>query len=85
MDFEHGCTFWYIDSKENLYADLLSRISDDRKYEDKDGGIDEEPDIDYRAPEINILNANQFKLLDFATCNVEPPGDIRKDKIDLPV
>jgi transposase InsO family protein/predicted aspartyl protease len=83
----YNCKVEYIEGKENHCADLLSRIpwtqTDQDAEQEKVSESADEPDIDDRAFEINTLNSNEFNPKDYASCQVDPPGDIVKPKVGL--
>lgn len=81
----YNCKVEYITGKENHCADLLSRIPTEVSQESCTTTQDDNPDIDDRALEVNVLNSNKFIPRDYVNCKtVKAPGDPIVTKDDLP-
>ncbi|KAL5008728.1 hypothetical protein ScPMuIL_014309, partial [Solemya velum] len=69
-------------SPKNHCADLLSRSPATHEKSTPESDM-EEPDIDDRSFQVNVINSNEFEPKDYAKCSVGPPGEVNKPEIDL--
>ncbi|KAK3083048.1 hypothetical protein FSP39_012581 [Pinctada imbricata] len=79
----YNCKIEYVKGEDNHCADLLSRIPHP-KMSKQSKKFEYGPDIDDRAFEIGVINANEFNPRDFASCQVEGRDEISKAVSDLP-
>ncbi|KAL5020837.1 hypothetical protein ScPMuIL_002080, partial [Solemya velum] len=70
----YDCRIDYISGKENHCADLLSRSPATHEKSTPESDI-EEPNIDDRSFQVNVINSNEFEPKDYAKCSMGPPGE----------
>lgn len=74
----YNCTINYIEGKTNFCADLLSRLPNAPECEESSQEQEISPDISDRSYEVNVINSNEFRPQDFASCNYKDTDQLEK-------